>query len=119
VSLASISIYGTSIPEAAEPTGIGVVQLPAILCGEHSNQNDDDTWQFQGDPTGEWTFSIVTPSGDRDVALLDLSGTELVRSDEALDPESFTYTLLAVEYRILTQQVDSGSGDTYQIVISK
>jgi hypothetical protein len=118
-SLASLSITGLTIIEGGEPLGLGVLSLPAVLCSEHHNHNDDDTWQFLPDPAGDWTFSITTPSGDRDVALLDVYGTELVRSDNGLVPESFVYTLSAVEYRVLTQQLDAGGGDTYQIVISK
>jgi hypothetical protein len=119
-SAASLSITGLTIVEGYEPAGLGLLALPAVLCSDHGNQNDTDTWQFEGDPAGDWTFSITTPSGDRDVALQDIVGVELIRSDEALVPESFSYVLAAgTEYRIFTEQTTSGGGSSYQIVISK
>jgi hypothetical protein len=118
---ATLTVAPLNIGEGGEPTGLGPLALPAVLCSSHDYEFDYDDWDFQAPSDGTWSVAITHPAGaDRDVAIADTAGTILARSEDLVVPDAFPFTFAAgATYRLHTEQSGSGVGDRYTVVISQ
>lgn len=113
-------LHGANIVESLAPIPLGSQPLPAVLCSDLANQNDVDTWELTASQDGPWVFHLLQSGPDRDLRLEDSAGIELARSQDATDPDSLAYTLVAgTAYRLVIFQQDSGGGGPYTVVISR
>ena len=106
--------------ENERPNVLGTLAVPTIVCGELGNSNDNDGFTFT-DVVGDWTLSLhdlsLTPL-DRDMELLDDTGSTLASTTGTQDPDPIPWTFVGTEtYEVNVFSPIGGSGSEWQVVV--
>lgn len=117
---ADLTVNGFDHDEGDDPTDMGALDPPAVICGSLGNSNDIDRTRF-ANASGTWVFSLHDLSAvpvNRDLQLRDSSDAIVEEAATANDPDSLTALLDPLEsYTLRVSSPVGGSGSGWVIAV--